>query len=54
MARMSFRLFSVYESGVIFKKLAEYPSESVFPNISPNAFGLFSECFQYGFRMLSE
>ena len=27
---------------------------SVFPNASPNVFRLLSECFQYGFRMLSE
>ena len=50
---MSFRFFSVYENGVIFK-LAECPSKCVFPKVSPNAFRLFSECFQYGFRMLSE
>ena len=34
LARMSFHLFSIYESGVIFLKLAECPSKCVFPKVS--------------------
>ena len=51
---LSFRSFSVYQRGVIVLTLAECPSECAFPNVSPNAFSLFSECFLYGFIMLSE
>jgi hypothetical protein len=44
----------LYTKVVSFFILAECPSECVFPNVSPNVFRLFSECFQYSFRMLSE
>ena len=43
LAPMSFRFFHVQRA-----------SEWIFHNVSMNAFRLLSECFQYGFRMISE
>ena len=39
-------VFSIRKWCDLKKKLAECPSECVFPNVLPNAFRLFSECFQ--------
>ena len=45
LARMSFHLFSIYESGVIFLN---------WPNVPPNVFSpKFTECFPFVFRMFS-
>ena len=60
LARMSFRLFSVYESGVIFfnwpNVLLTMFSPMYHRMLSvcfPNVFSMVSECFQNGFRMFS-